>query len=98
MVAREPAGFGHVNLQTALDAWTAAGGRSVEVGGVVLPPHSGPLDLQQLMTGEALPPARLSAPSVVDLPNGPGTPLACLRLTLLVVTDDAGRRRWDRSN
>ncbi|MBM7805642.1 hypothetical protein JOD57_001479 [Geodermatophilus bullaregiensis] len=90
VVARELPPLEHVNLQTALDAWAAADGRRVEVRGVVLPPHFVGIDLQQLMTGEALPPVRLSAPSVVDLPNGPGSTLACLRLALLLVTDDAG--------
>lgn len=90
VVARHMAAFEHVNLQTAIDSWTAAPGRRVDVHGVVLPPHFGEIDLQQLMTGEALPPVRLSAPAVVDLPSGPGTTLACLRLALLVVTDDAG--------
>jgi DNA polymerase III delta prime subunit len=33
---------------------------------------------------------RLSAPAVVDLPNGPGSTLACLRLALLLITDEAG--------
>ncbi len=91
VVARELPAFEHVNLQTALDAWGAAPGRRVEVHGVVLPPHYGGIDLQQLITGEGLPPVRLSAPAVVDLPNGPGSTLACLRLALLVVTDAAGR-------
>ncbi len=91
VVARELPAFEHVNLQTALDAWTAAPGRRVEVHGVVLPPHYGGIDLQQLTTGEGLPPVRLSAPAVVDLPNGPGSTLACLRMALLVVTDAAGR-------
>ena len=91
VVARELAAFEHVNLQTALDSWTASAGRQVEVRGIVLPPHFGEIGLQQLMTGEALPPVRLSAPAVVDLPNGPGSTLACLRLALIVVTDDAGR-------
>ena len=91
VVARQLAAFEHVNLQTALDSWSAAEGRRVEVRGVVLPPHFGDIDLQQLMTGEALPPVRLSAPAVVDLPNGPGSTLACLRCALLVVTDDGGR-------
>ncbi|RBY83984.1 ATP-binding protein [Blastococcus sp. TF02A-26] len=90
VVARELPEFEHVNLQTALDAWTAESGRRVEVRGVVLPPHFGGVDLQQLMTGEGLPPVRLSAPAVVDLPDGPGSTLACLRLALLLVTDDAG--------
>jgi hypothetical protein len=91
VVARVLPAFEHVNLQTALDAWGAAPGRRVEVHGVVLPPHYGGIDLQQLITGEGLPPVRLSAPAVVDLPNGPGSTLACLRLALLVVTDAAGR-------
>jgi hypothetical protein len=91
VVARELSGFEHVNLQTALDAWSATGDRRVEVRGVVLPPHYVGMDLQQLMTGEALPPVRLSAPSVVDLPDGPGSTLACLRLALLLVTDATGR-------
>ncbi len=91
VVSRELPVFEHVNLQTALDAWTSAPGRRVEVHGVVLPPHYGGIDLQQLMTGEGLPPVRLSAPAVVDLPNGPGSTLACLRMALLLVTDDTGR-------
>ena len=90
VVARELPPFEHVNLQTALDAWSAADGRSVEVRGVVLPPHFGGVDLQQLMTGEGLPPVRLSAPAVVDLPDGPGSTLACLRMALLLVSDAAG--------
>jgi hypothetical protein len=91
VVARDLPPFEHVNLQTALDAWSAAPGRTVEVRGVALPPHYGGIDLQQLMTGEGLPPVRLSAPAVADLPNGPGSTLACLRLALLLVTDDDGR-------
>ncbi|WP_147331999.1 AAA family ATPase [Geodermatophilus marinus] len=91
VVARQLPLFEQVNLQAALDAWTRADGRGVEVRGVVLPPHFGGLDLQQLVTGEALPPVRLSAPSVVDLPDGPGSTRACLKLALLVVTDATGR-------
>jgi hypothetical protein len=91
VVARELAAFEHVNLQTALDAWSAAPGRRVDVRGIALPPHYGGVSLQQLISGEALPPLRLSAPGLVDLPNGPGTTLACLRLALLVVEDGHGR-------
>jgi hypothetical protein len=91
VVARELPAFEHVNLQTALDAWSAAEGRRVEVRGVVLPPHYGGLSLQQLVTGEGLPPVRLSAPAVVDLPDGPHSTRACLRLALLLVTDADGR-------
>src|SRR5919107_4557576 len=91
VVARELAAFEHVNLQTALNAWSAAPGRRVDVHGIALPPHYGGVWLQQLISGEALPPLRLSAPGLVDLPNGPGTTLACLRLALLVVEDGHGR-------
>ena len=90
VVARGLAAFEHVNLQTALDAWAAAPGRRVEVRGVALPPHYGGVSLQQLISGDALPPLRLSAPGLVDLPNGPGSTLACLRLALLLVTDGLG--------
>jgi hypothetical protein len=91
VVTRQLPPFEHVNLQTALDAWSAEPGRRVEVRGVAMPPHYGRLTLQQLVSGEALPPLRLSAPGVVDLPNGPGSTLACLRLALLLVTDARGR-------
>ena len=91
VVARELAPFEHVNLQTAVDAWSAHAGRTVEVHGIALPPHYGGLSLQQLVAGEALPPLRLTAPALTDLPNGPGSTLACLRLALLLVTDQHGR-------
>jgi DNA polymerase III delta prime subunit len=91
VVTRDLAPFEHVNLQTALDAWSAREGRSAEVRGIAMPPHFGGLSLQQLVAGEALPPLRLTAPALADLPNGPGSTLACLRLALLLVTDDEGR-------
>ena len=91
VVTRQLPPFEHVNLQTALDRWSAAEGRAVQVRGIALPPHFGGISLQQLVSGEALPPLRLSAPGVVDLPNGPGSTLACLRLALLLVTDALGR-------
>jgi DNA polymerase III delta prime subunit len=91
VVTRELAVFEHVNLQTALDAWSVAPGRTVEVRGLAIPPHYGGVSLQQLVVGEALPPLGFSAPSLVDLPNGPGSTLACLRLALLLVSDDHGR-------
>jgi hypothetical protein len=47
--------------------------------------------LQQLVAGEALPPLRLAAPALADLPNGPGSTLGCLRLAVLLVTDQHGR-------
>src|SRR5690348_6557698 len=91
VVTRELAPFEHVNVQTALDAWSARAGRVVEVRGIALPPHYGGLSLQQLVAGEALPPLRLAAPALADLPNGPGSTLGCLRLALLLVTDQHGR-------
>jgi hypothetical protein len=38
-----------------------------------------------------MPPLRLSAPALVDLPNGPGSTLACLQLAALLVSDTHGR-------
>jgi hypothetical protein len=91
VVTRDLPPFEHVNLQTALDAWSARAGRTVEVRGIAQPPHFGGLSLQQLVAGESLPPLRLTAPALTDLPNGPGSTLGCLRLALLLVTDQDGR-------
>jgi ATPase family associated with various cellular activities (AAA) len=91
VVTRELPPFEHVNLQTAVDAWSAHGGRTVEVRGIAMPPHYGALSLQLLVGGESLPPLRLTAPALADLPNGPGSTLGCLRLALLLVTDARGR-------
>ena len=91
VVTRSLAVFEHVNLQTALDAWSREAGRTVDLRGVAIPPHHGPISLQQLVSGEGMPPLRLSAPPLVDLPNGPGSMLACLQLGLLLVTDTYGR-------
>jgi len=91
VVSRELPPFEHVNLQTALDAWSARAGRTVEVRGIALPPHYGDVSLQQLVAGEGLPPLRLTPPALADLPNGPGSTLGCLRLALLLVTDQHGR-------
>jgi hypothetical protein len=91
VVARDLPPFEHVNLQTAVDAWSARTGRTVEVRGIAMPPNYGGLSLQQLVAGEGMPPLRLTAPALADLPNGPGTTLGCLRLALLLVTDRHGR-------
>jgi hypothetical protein len=91
VVTRELAAFEHVNVQTALDAWSARPGRAVEVRGIAMPPHYGGLSLQQLVAGDGLPPLQLTAPALADLPNGPGSTLGCLRLALLLVTDRRGR-------
>ncbi len=91
VVTRELPRYEQVNLQTALDAWTARPGRAVDTHGIAMPPHYGEVYLQQMIAGEALPPLRLTAPALVDLPNGPGTTLGCLRLAVLLVTDELGR-------
>jgi hypothetical protein len=91
VVTRELPPFEHVNLQTAIDAWSACAERTVEVRGIALPPHYGGLSLQQLVAGEALPPLRLTPPALADLPNGPDSTLGCLRLALLLVIDQHGQ-------
>ncbi len=91
VVTRDLPPFEHVNVQTAIDAWSAQAGRAVEVRGIAMPPHYGGLSLQQLVGGDGLPPIRLTAPALTDLPNGPGSTLGCLRLAVLLVSDEAGR-------
>ena len=91
VVTRSLAPFEHVNLQTALDAWSQEPGREVVVQGLMLAPHFGGVTLQQIVTGEVHSPLRLSAPPLVDLPNGPGSTLACLLLAMLLVSDERGR-------
>jgi cell division protease FtsH len=80
-----------VNLQVALDVWTAADGRTTAVHGVAIPPHYEPPSLQNLVHGEGLGPVRLSAPDLVDLPSGPDRTTACLRRAVLLVEDIRGR-------
>jgi len=91
VVVAELAPFDHVNLQVALDAWAVEPGRDVTIRGIATPPHYGSLSLQQLLHGDGLPPVRLSAPDLVDLPSGPGRTVACLKLALLMVDDAHGR-------
>jgi hypothetical protein len=86
VVTRELAPFEHVNLQTALDAWSARSARSVEVRGLTLPPHHATPSLQQLVGGEENG-VQLSPPALIDLPNGPAATLGCLKLALLLVSD-----------
>jgi hypothetical protein len=90
-VTRSLSTFDHVNLQTALDAWSREPGREVVVQGVTLPPHYGGITLGQLLSGEGLPPLRLAAPQLVDLPNGPASTLACMLMAVLLVSDERGR-------
>jgi hypothetical protein len=91
VVRRDLPPFEHVNLQVALDAWGAEDDRQVQVHGLVVPPHYGTVSLQMLQYGDGLPPVRLGAPNLVDLPTGPGRTLACLRQGLLLVEDARGR-------
>ena len=91
VVRRDLPPFEHVNLQVALDAWSVEGARQVQVRGIAQPRHFGPLSLHMLLHGDGLPPVRLSAPDLVDLPSGPDRTLACLRLGLLLVEDARGR-------
>jgi cell division protease FtsH len=90
VVSRPLPAFEHVNLQTALNAWLEEPGRSVSVHGISVPPHYGPVNLSQLLSGEGMPPLRLSAPPLLDLPNGPGSTLGCFVLAALLVTDARG--------
>jgi hypothetical protein len=91
VVTRDLPPFEHVNLQTAIDTWSVRDGRAVEIRGIAMPPHYGGLSLQQLVGGDGLPPIRLTAPALADLPNGPGSTLGCLRLAVLLVSDEQGR-------
>jgi ATPase family associated with various cellular activities (AAA) len=86
VVTRELAPFEHVNLQTALDAWSARPGREAEVRGLTLPPHHSVPTLQQLVAGDDNG-MQLTPPALNDLPNGPGSTLGCLKLALLLVTE-----------
>jgi hypothetical protein len=91
VVSRTLPVFEQVNLQTALDAWSQEPGRTVEVRGFVIPPHHAPVTLQQLVSGEGIPSLRLTAPPLVDLPDGPESTLACLLRAVLLVDDADGR-------
>jgi hypothetical protein len=90
VLGHELPAFEHVNLQTALDAWMGADGRTVEVLGLTLPPHYETPSLQQLVHGDGLGPVRVSAPDLVDLPSGPARTTACLRRAVLLVQDHRG--------
>ncbi len=91
VVSRSLPVFEHVNLQTALDAWCSEPGREAAIHGFSVPPHHGIPNLQQLVIGNSLPTLRLSPPPLVDIPNGPGSTLACLNRGLLLVNDAVGR-------
>ena len=90
VVVREVPPFEQVNLQVALDAWSAEDGRTVAVHGLALPEQYGPTSLSDLVHGEVNGPVRLSVPDVVDLPSGPDRTTAVWRTALLLVTDARG--------
>src|SRR3984957_434522 len=90
VVSRDLPVFEHVNLQAAIAAWSARPGRAGEGRGILLPPHHS-VQLHQLLGGEWAGRLRLTAPALVDLPNGPGSTLGCLKLALLLVEDARGR-------
>jgi len=90
VVSRELPPFEHVNVQVALSVWIAESGRTVDVVGFSLPPHYDEVGLRQLVQGVHLPPMRLSAPELVDLPSGPDRTTACWRSALLLVEDGQG--------
>lgn len=85
--------YEQVNLQAALEHWMVQSRRTALVQGIAVPPNWGELGLQQLITGDGLPPVRLASPELVDLPNGPGTTLACLQ-TALVMVEEEGLGRY----
>lgn len=53
VVVRDLPLFQHVNLQVAVDAWSAEDGRSVVVHGLALSPHYNGVSLHQLLHGDA---------------------------------------------
>ncbi len=91
VVSRRWSPFEHVNVQTALNGWLAEPGRDSVIEGIALPPHFGEIGLQQLLSGTALPPLSLGAPALSDIPNGPGSTLACLQRAVLLIEDETGR-------
>lgn len=90
VVTRDVPTFEQVNLQVAVDAWSVQPGRTVSVQGIAIPPNYGGVTLHQLLHGEGLPPLRLSAPDLVDLPSGPDRTTACMKNALLLVEDARG--------
>jgi hypothetical protein len=58
---------------------------------LMLPPRFGDVTLQQIVTGDGRSPLQLSSPALADLPNGPGSTLACLEHAALLVSDERGR-------
>ncbi|MBO1756424.1 ATP-binding protein [Allobranchiibius sp. CTAmp26] len=90
VVSRRWGAFEQVNLQRAVEAWTVQPGREVRVQGLSIPDGFSGVSLGQVIDGSHLPPMRLSAPDVTDLPSGPGESLACWNRALLLVRDAAG--------
>ncbi len=90
VVSRELPGLEQVNLQMALDAWSAEPDRTVAVSGLTRQPHTPPPELSLLLHGRFLHGVRVTAPDLVDLPVGPDRTLAVQRTALLRVDDARG--------
>ena len=91
VVSRDLPPFEHVNLQTAIDAWSRAPAGPSRSAACCCRRTSrlrAPAARQRRADAARL---RLTAPPLVDLPNGPDSTLGCLRLALLLVSDARGR-------
>ncbi len=84
VVTRRWSAFEQVNLQRAVEKWSAQDGRNTTVQGISVPPRYGDVSLGQVLDGNHLPPVRLSTPDVSDLPSGPGRTHACWNRALLL--------------
>lgn len=84
----------HVNTQAALDAFLAAPGRTSRAIGatVPLPPGGSPLPPEAPVLADLLTAAdaRIGAPVVVALANGPDSTAPCLDTALVLADDDEG--------
>src|SRR5579875_1082749 len=91
VISREWSPVEHVNLQRAVNDWRERDGREVTVVGLSSPPHFSDFGLGELLSGDGIPPLRIGAPDVTDLPSGPDQTLACWKRALLLVRDELGR-------
>lgn len=90
VVTRGFPAFEQVNLQVAVDAWSVAPGRTVDLHGLTVAAGYGPVRMRQLVRGRGLRHVQLSPPDFVDLPAGPDRTVACVPRALLLVDDDRG--------
>lgn len=89
-VQRQWGAFEQVNVQRALNSWLADRDRAIQVQGLSVPRHFSDISMGQLMDGSGLPPVRIGAPDITDLPAGPGETLACWNCALMLVRVPAG--------